>query len=59
MGHIRSVKQKKCIESKERQERNLAEMLRVYDKEVHPAGETLPDCVRVYCIKVVASRCAS
>ena len=30
---------------------NIAEMLQACDKKVHPSGETLPECVRVYCIK--------
>ena len=30
---------KKCIDSKEKRERNIAEMLQAYDKKVHPSGE--------------------
>ena len=41
--------------AKEAKQRNIAELLKKYDKECHPKGETLPDNVRVYRITVVKS----
>lgn len=40
---------------KEAKQRNIAELLKKYDKEHHPKGETLPNNVRVYRVTVVKS----
>ena len=56
--HVKSVKHatgKECLASKQARERNIADMLRKYDKDEHPIGETLSEEVRVYRIKVVTS----
>ena len=56
--HVKSAKHaagKKHIDSKEKRERNIAEMLQAYDKKVHPSGETLPECVCVHRVKVVTA----
>ena len=36
-------------------ERNIADILRKYDKNEHPIGETISEEVRVYTIKIVTS----
>ena len=56
--HVKYVERatgKECIASKQARERNIADMLRKYDKDEHPIGETLSEEVRVYRIKVVTS----
>lgn len=40
----------KCI-----REKNISDMLKDYDKDVHPVGENLPDAVRINCVMVVRS----
>ena len=40
---------------KEAKQRNIAELLKKYDKEHHPKGETLPNNVHVYRVTVVKS----
>ena len=55
---ISSVKHttgKKCIGAKEIREKNIVDMLKKYDQEVHPAGETLSDSVRVFRVKIVSA----
>ena len=56
--HVKSVKHatgKERLASKQARERNITDMLRKYDKDEHPIGETLSEEVRVYRIKVVTS----
>ena len=56
--HFKSVKHatgKERLASKQARERNIADMLRKYDKDEHPIGETLSEEVRVCRIKVVTS----
>ena len=56
--HVKSAKHaagKKRIDSKEKREINIAEMLQAYDKKVHPSGETLTECICVHCVKVVTA----
>ena len=56
--HVKSVKHatgKERLASKQARERNIADMLRKYDKDEHPIGESLSEEVRVYRIKVVTS----
>ena len=56
--HIVSQKHKKGKErlaSRERQEFEIMESLKRYDKEVHPVGEKLPESTRVYRVKVACS----
>ena len=56
--HVKSVKYaigKECLASKQARERNIADMLRKYDKDEYPIGKTLSEEVRVYRIKVVTS----
>ena len=36
-----------------KREKHISDMLKKYDQEVHPAGENLPDAVRVYHVMVV------
>ena len=58
MHHIHSVKHtmgKKRIEAKEIRQQNIVDMLKKYDQEVHPAGETLSDCVHVFRVRVVSA----
>ena len=54
--HIASQKHKRSkvrVVQKERQERTICDALKVYDKSIHPVGETLPDSVRIRRVKVV------
>ena len=56
--HVKSAKYaagKKRIDSKEKRERNIAEMIQAYDKKVHQSWETLPECVRVHRVMVVTA----
>ena len=56
--HVKSAKHatgKERLASKHARERNIADMLRKYDKDEHPIGETLSEEIRVYRIKVVTS----
>ena len=56
--HVHSAKHatgKERLASKHARERNIADMLRKYDKDEHPIGETLSEEIRVYRIKVVTS----
>ena len=49
--HLDSQKHKTSkgkLLAKEAKQRNIAELLKKYDKEYHPKGETLPDNVHVY-----------
>ena len=54
--HIASQKHKRSkvrVVQKERQERTICDALKVYDKNIHAVGETLPDSIRVRRVKVV------
>ena len=56
--HVKSVKHatgKEHLVSKQARERNIADMLRKYDKDENPIDETFSEEVRVYRIKVVTS----
>lgn len=56
--HIASqkhLKGKEKVASREKRERDIVESLRLYDRTVHPVGETLPDEMRVYRVKVVTA----
>ena len=58
LQHIKSVKHtngKESIEKNELRERKISDMLKQYDKQHHPIGETLSDDARVYRIKVVST----
>ena len=44
---------KERYKENEKHDLNIAEALQHYDQEVHPKGETLPNMVRVYHVKVV------
>ena len=43
------------MEKKEARERDIAESLTKYNKEIHPRGETLPQEQEVYRVKVVSA----
>ena len=51
--HHKNTSSKVQVVQKERQERTICDTLKVYDKSIHPVGETLPDSVRVRRVKVV------
>ena len=54
--HVKSAKHGagiQCLASRDKTEKNIAEMLKEYDQTVHPAGEYLPEPVRVYRVKVL------
>ena len=54
--HIKSVKHasgKARLATKEKKERDIADMLLKYDNAVHPVGETLSESVRVYWVRVL------
>ena len=55
---IKSVKHensKKRLEKKEARERDIADSLTKYNKQIHPRGETLPQQQQVYRVKVVSA----
>lgn len=57
-NHVQSSKHessKKRMEKKEARERDIAESLTKYNKEIHPRGETLPQEQQVYRVKVVSA----
>lgn len=41
------------LASKQAREKHISDMLKEYDQEVDPAGENLPNAVRVYRVMVV------
>ena len=56
--HIKSHKHqigKERLAVKEKHQLYIAASLKQYDDKVHPAGETLPDSVRVYRVNVVTA----
>ena len=56
--HVTSTKHtaaKEKLAKKEKREMNIVEALKKYDAVVHPSGETLPDAVTVYCVKVLST----
>lgn len=55
--HIKAakhVKGKEALISKQTSELSIVEALKRYDKSAHPVGETLPDSIRVYRVKLVS-----
>ena len=55
-NHIQSTKHKCSKENKankQKQDKTVLEALKVYEKEVHPRGETLPEAQKLYRINVV------
>lgn len=55
--HIKSAKHAAGVErlkSKSAREKNISDLLKKYDEEVHPVGEGLPEDVHIYLIKVLA-----
>ena len=57
-NHIASTKHalgKERIHSKEKRGRDIVSMLKNYDTQVHPVGETLSDDLRVFRVKLVSS----
>lgn len=57
LNNVKSEKHilgKERLKSKSKQEKDIVEALRKYDKETHPVGETLPIDQRVYQIKVMS-----
>ena len=56
--HVKTAKHtngKVKLKSKDKREKDIASMLKVYDKDVHPVGEHLPVETRVYRVKVLTS----
>lgn len=43
------------LANKVKREKEITELLKAYDREHHPVGETLPDSVRLYRIQVVTT----
>ena len=57
-SHIKSAKHQRgqtAVARKQAREKDIVEALKDYDKQLHPAGETLPDPQRVFRVKVVMS----
>lgn len=52
MKHSRS---KVALAKREVRERDIAQVIQEYDKEVHPIGESLPEAQRVFRVKVVST----
>ena len=56
--HVNSAKHAtglKCIASKEKREKSIADLLKKYDDEAHPSGENLAESTRIYRVKVVTA----
>ena len=56
--HIKSLKHvrsKELLSLKQQRQADILKSLEKYDKEFHPAGETLPDSTRVFRVKVVTA----
>ncbi len=56
--HVSSSKHvtgKEKLARKGKREKDIAEALQRYDRDVHPSGETLPESVRVYRVKVLCT----
>ena len=54
--HIKTKKHekgKKRLKQTAATEMDIAQALRLFDKEQHPVGETLAECVRVYRVRVL------
>ncbi len=57
-NHIKSSKHemgKKRLAAKEKRERSISDMLKSYDKDVHPVGENLPENVRIFRVKILTA----
>ena len=57
-NHVTSSKHtagKERLVKKQKREMDIAEALKRYDTGVHPSGETLPESVRVYRVKVLCT----
>ena len=55
-NHIQSTKHRSSKENKankQKQDKTVLEARKVYEKEVHPRGETLPEAQKLYRIKLV------
>lgn len=46
---------RKVISLKTKNEQSIVEALKQYDRSEHPKGETLPDSMHIYCVRVVTS----
>lgn len=46
---------RKVISLKTKNEQSVVEALKQYDRSEHPKGETLPDSMHIYCVRVVTS----
>ena len=56
--HVASSKHiagKEKLVLKEKREIDIAQALQKYDDDVHPSGETLPDSIRIYRVKVLTT----
>lgn len=52
-GEITCLRKWWCQNTKEKREIHIVEALQKYSTQIHPKGETLPDCTRIYRVKVV------
>lgn len=53
INHIKSAKRQ--VEEKKGQEQDIEQAFRVYEQEVHPVGESLPEAHKLWRIKVLTS----
>jgi hypothetical protein len=57
-NHVESAKHsrhKRQLEEKKGREQDIAQAFRVYEQEVHPVGESLPEAHKLWRIKVVTT----
>ena len=57
-SHIKSNKHQRgqeAVARREAREKDIVDTLKDYDKQAHPAGETLPKAQRVFRVEVVKS----
>ncbi len=57
-NHVQSSKHadsKSKMGSAKKRERDISDALNLYEKEVNPSGESLPECHKLYCVKVVST----
>jgi hypothetical protein len=54
-NHVESSKHKNHLREKKIREQDIAQAFRVYEQEVHPVGESLPEAHKLWRVKVVTT----
>ena len=55
LANSKHIAGKEKVVSKEKREIDFTKALQKYDDDVHPSGETLPDSIRIYRVKVLTT----